>query len=68
MFSQNLFVFVTFDFMKNVQLRLNLIPQTAILIPFRGPMPASSDFNILRFKPENFENNLKDFISSLINF
>lgn len=54
--------------MKNVQLRLNLIPQTAILIPFRGPMPASSDFNILRFKPENFENNLKDFISSLINF
>ena len=31
-------------------------------------MPATSHFNILGFKPENFENNLKVFISSLTDF
>ena len=29
-------------------------------------MPATSHFNVLGFKPENFENNLKVSISSLI--
>ena len=58
-------MFVTFDYKKNVHLRLivsvvksiNLIPQTAILTAYREPMPAISPFNILGLKRENFENN-----------
>ena len=58
----------TKDFIVSVVKSIHLILQTAILTPFREPMPATSHFNILRFKPENFENNLKVFISSLIDF
>ena len=45
-----------------------LILQTDILTPFREPMPATSHFDILGFKPKIFENNLKVFICSLIYF
>ena len=42
----------------------------ACLSLFREPIPVISHFNILGlgFKPENFENDLKVFISSLIDF
>ena len=46
----------------------HLISQTAILTPFREPMPATLHINILGFKPENFEYNLKVFNSSLTDF
>ena len=32
------------------------IPQSAILAPFRAPIPATSNLDILGFKPENFIN------------
>ena len=47
---------------------IHVIPQTAILTPFREPMPAISHFNTLGSKPQHFENNLKFFISPLTDF
>ena len=44
--------------MVSVVKSIHLILQTAILTPFKGPMPATSHFNILGFKTENFENDL----------
>ena len=37
----------------------SLIPQTAILTTFREPKPSTSHFNILSFKPGNFQYVLK---------
>ena len=45
--------------MVSVVKSIHLISQTAILTPFKGPMPATSHLNILGFKTENFENDLK---------
>ena len=45
--------------MVSVVKSIHLISQTAILTPFKGRMPATSHFNILGFKTENFENDLK---------
>ena len=53
-------------FIVSVFKSIHLNRQTAILTPFREPLPATSHFNILGFKRENFENNLKVFISFLI--
>ena len=56
----------TLDFYSLGVKSIHLISQAAILTPFREPMPATLHFYILGFKPENFENNLKAFIKSLI--
>ena len=56
----------TLDFYSFGVKSIHLISQTAILTPFREPMPVALHFYILGFKPENFENNLEVFIKSLI--
>ena len=53
-------------FIVSVFKSIDLNRQTAISTPFREPLPETSHFNILGFKWENFETNLKVFISSLI--
>ena len=55
-------------FIVSVVKSIHLIPQAVILTPFREPMPATSHFDILGFKPKNFEKNLKVLISYLIDF
>ena len=37
-------------FIVSVVKSIHLIPQTAILTPFREPMPATSYFNVLGFR------------------
>ena len=55
-------------FIISVVKSLHSIPQTVTLTPFREPMLATSHFNILDFKYENFVNNLKVLISSIFAF
>ena len=44
----------------------DFIPQTALLTPFRSPIPAVSHLDRFGFKPEKEENMLKTLSSSLI--